>query len=112
MGTADVTIGGSIIHWPPALYKSILHLVVQNPMPQEARVERVICTAYHGNLSGPPLYKFNHDLDPSKYIVPPLQTTVLDIELSLDEVFLPDSLDEVWKLANEAYNRTLYVGVR
>merc|ERR1719424_498750 len=68
--TADVTIGGSLIHWPPSLYKSVVHLKVVNPLPTQARVEGVFLTAYHMNLSGPVLYRFNRKLDPNKYLVP------------------------------------------
>jgi len=109
--TADVTIGGSLIHWPPSLYKSVVHLKVVNPLPTQARVESVFLTAYHMNLSGPVLYRFNRKLDPNKYLVPASQEVVLDFDLFLSEVGIPDSLKEIEKLAKEAVDQKITVGI-
>merc|ERR1711933_424331 len=50
--TADVVIRGSIVHWPPAMYKTTVHIMVKSPLPATARLESVQLEVYHKNLDG------------------------------------------------------------
>lgn len=117
MITADVVIGGSIIHG--RLYECTLHLTIKNPLPAPARLRGVDLEAFTPQLTnGTSLYNFNHEhLDSSKYIVPSANdpktggVVTLDFSLGISEVALPTSFKEIEKLATQALHRKMTMGI-
>jgi len=113
--TVDVTIGGSIIHWPPALYTAVVHIAVSNPLPTPVRIEKISVSVFMKNLSGPRLYRFRrHNLNPDTYAIPGNQTAMLSFSLYIDEVVppSPEEWHELVRLAHMAFNRNVTVGVQ
>lgn len=110
--TADVVVGGSIIHGE--LYTATIHIVVSNPLPTTARVKSVSLEAFHKDLNGPKLYTFDRpNLDTNVYVVPPGKDVVLSFSLNpLREFFFPNlSPQEIWDLAHEAADSKVTVGI-
>jgi len=87
--TADVVVGGSIIHWPPALYKATCYVVIRNPLPQEVRVNSLNVLVMNQNISGPLLYKYMRTLVPADYVLGPMSDTTLGFDLSITEIVWP-----------------------
>merc|ERR1719379_1838988 len=105
--TADVTVGGTLIHWPPEAYRVMLHLFVENPLPATGHLHKVQLRANQENLEGNVLYHYNHEVDPSKYVVPGNSVTMLDFELSAFEVAIPTDLQEIGRLMKEAAHQEM-----
>jgi hypothetical protein len=109
--TADVTMIGSIIHG--SLYESTVTLFVKNPLPVQARVDSVYLKAYYQNLNGNLLYKFvrNADTLGGPKIVPASAAAMVSFKLYISEVIFPWSAAEIFKLARDAADKQITVGV-
>mmetsp|Transcript_116281 Transcript_116281/g.282194 ORF Transcript_116281/g.282194 Transcript_116281/m.282194 type:complete len:539 (-) Transcript_116281:41-1657(-) len=109
--TCDVIAMASAV---PPFYRAVVHLRVHNPLPQTVRLQEVLVEARHLNLSGPVLYHYNHHLDSTKFVLPPLAEITLDFELNpLQEIswgFLFSPL-ELQQLLKEASQQVLAGGV-
>lgn len=108
--SCDVTVGGSILHWPPSLYHATLYVHVRNPLPAEVRIRGMKVAAYHMNLKGNLLYNFDHLVDSSQYVLPGNKETMISVELALSEVSFPD-MNTLMDLVHEAAQRRITVGV-
>lgn len=110
--TTDVVAVQSPI---PPFYSSVVHVRLQNPVPQTVRVKTLRLLAMHMNLSGPVLYNLTRELDTSRYVLPPSEGVTLDFELNvLSEVnwgFL-FSARHILELLAEAAKRNVTVGVQ
>lgn len=109
--TVDVTIRGSIVHWPPALYSSTVHLMMHNPLPATARLESVRLEVYDKNLSGPLLYHFHRDLDPSSYVVPQGQETLSSFGLYKSESAQPENMEHIKEFIQKSAEEKTTFGI-
>lgn len=108
--SCDVTVGGSVFHWPPSLYQATLYVHVRNPLPGEVRIRGMKVAAYHMNLKGNLLYNFDHLVEPAQYVLPGNKETIISVDLALSEVSFPD-MDTLMDLVHEAAERRITVGV-
>jgi hypothetical protein len=108
--TCDITIAGSVFGWPPKLYMANLYVWVQNPLPQEVRVRAVNLRAFVGNLTGPLVYNFQHNLNPSEYVIPANAEVPLRFQLGLADVAWP-GMRPILDLMGQAMSKKITLGI-
>jgi len=109
--TADVVVGDSKKCWFREPFTITLNFLVNNPLPQAARLEKLHFSGYHENLEGPILYHFNRRVDPGEFLIPPSTAQWVSFRLNISEVALPTMLQVVWKLAQHAKHKQLTLGI-
>lgn len=114
--TADIVIGGSLIHWPPQLYNATVHISVMNPLPTAAKLIHVKLSAEHLNDKGENLYNFirtEEQLLGNEYVVPPQVDHVVSFQLhALTEANVATGIRQIEDLATEALAQNVSVGVQ